>query len=229
MILTRCVVPTSAERSPPFGTPLSDAGINTRTPNSEIKTPPLTASTILPSSVSSFSFASTICFQFLSESTRFLDSMAMPSRSLTLITNPSTSSPILNSLFRSTPASSVIWSYVITPVAFVPRSRRISLFETDITVPTTVSPVFKVLNEESSSCSKFSASVFMVLYTSSIIPRGVEAPAVIPICWHPEKTSGSSSAAHSINTQFSHREDAISNSFFVFELSFPPITIIPSH
>ena len=51
----------------------------------------------------------------------------------------------------------------------------------NVTVPVTVSPVFKVLSESSSSSSKFSIISLMVLYTSCISPDGVEAPAAMPI------------------------------------------------
>ena len=68
----------------------------------------------------------------------------------------------------------------------------------------------------------------MVLLTSSMIPRGVDAPAVIPTVTQPAKLSGLSSSARSMSVQRLQTEEAISNSFFVFELSLPPITIIPS-
>ena len=178
MILTLWVVPTRVARSPSFGTPVWDAGMNTRTPFKLMMTPPLTASTILPSRISPVSYALTTATQLASASTRVLSSVAIPSMSLTFTTFARTTSPTLNRSSSLAEESFVALSWVITPVVFAPRSRWISFCEMDVITPSTMSPVFKVFIDASSISAKFSCS-FMALYTSCITLSGVDAPAVI--------------------------------------------------
>ena len=111
----------------------------------------------------------------------------MPSLSLTLITDASTASPILNRSASFSSFESVIWSLVITPVTFVPRSRRISFSEIDITVPVTVAPVYiftfaPFSHSLAKSSAKLSSLISLIVSFTSIIKlSGVDAPAVIPI------------------------------------------------
>ena len=73
----------------------SDAGINTLMPLVAAKTPPFTTSTTLPERMVLFSFASIILSKPAAASTRFFDSIIVPSWSFVRIIKRSISSPIL--------------------------------------------------------------------------------------------------------------------------------------
>ena len=68
----------------------------------------------------------------------------------------------------------------------------------------------------------------MVLITSFIIPAGVDAPATTPTEPQSDKSSPDNSAAVSIRYVLPHFSLHTSNSFAVFELCLPPMTIIAS-
>ena len=100
-----------------------------------------------------------------------------------------------------------------------------------VTVPMTLSPVFKVLMDCSRRASKFSSCTastliisLIVLLTSFIIHAGVDAPAVIPTSVQPAKNAPSSSDALSTRTVFSQASRQILNSLPVLELLVSPTT-----
>ena len=164
--------------------------------------PPLFSSVTTPSTMSLFSAAASISSQALPASRRFLDRRTTPSPSLTWTTIASIWSPTLTASSGLTLGSPEKSSSGMYAVCFVPRSTSISVEPTAITVPVTLSPLFKVLRDCSRSSAKFSSiavstfsSSLILLFTSLIIHDGVDAPAVIPTVFAPEKRLISRSSA----------------------------------
>jgi len=118
-----------------------------------------------------------------------------------------------------------------------PTSTWISVVPMAVTIPVTLSPVFRVLKDFSSSSSKDSLvsgavvlmfSSVIVVNTSIMILAGVDAPAVSPATRHPEKNSGESSSADSIWRTFPQFSLQISVKCLVLALLRSPTTTIAS-
>ena len=140
-------------------------------------TPPLFSPETTPSRTAPDSAASSISFQLFAASRRFLESITVPSTSLTLTTTASMVSPTLTTSSTLTP-SSVNSEVGMKPEYLVPRSTLISVPVIATTCPVTLSPLYIVLRVSSSISSKdFSASTAdsstlissLILFLTSLI------------------------------------------------------------
>ena len=171
---------------------LSDAnfaGTKILPPLTATKTPPFKISTTLPVSIVPFSKASSKIFSLFIASIFLFESVTSPSTSLTLTTKTSISSPTFINSQMSASGSSTTSLAGMKPSDLYPKFTLTPLGSTRITVPLTISPVFKVTRACSFSCSfNTSAKLTSPFTISSISPTtsliihgGVDAPAVIPI------------------------------------------------
>ena len=158
VIFRRTVWPTSSDMAASFGRPDWEAGTNTRMPLTDTTMPPLLSSVTLPSTISPLSCASSMEAQFFTASRRFLESIAVPSTSLTRTTLASMVSPTCRTSSTLMP-SSVNSLVGMKPEYLVPISTLISVPEMATTVPVTFSPLYIGLRDASSISSKFSVSV----------------------------------------------------------------------
>ena len=162
-----------------------EAGIKTFTPLVSARTPPLMTSTTVPSRISPVSTAFITFSKPAIASSRFLESITVPSTSLTRTTRSSSSSPTLTRSSTLAFGSSVSSASGTYPACLVPMSTEISLGARPVTTAVTFSLLYIVLKDCSSISSKESSSwsfriSLIVLCPSLIIPAGVEAPAVTP-------------------------------------------------
>ena len=172
-------------------------------------TPPLLISVTVPSRNSPLSTASSTMVQLLAASRRFLESITVPSTSLTRTTTASMVSPTLTASSTLMP-SSVNSVVGMKPEYLVPISTLTSVPVMATTMPVTLSPLYIVLMDSSSISSKdisFSSaaaasiliSSLILLLTSLIIHAGVDAPAVTPTVQASLSLSISNSPTFSIN------------------------------
>ena len=105
VILTRTFCLSSWFMSASLGRPDWDAGTNTRTPLTLTTTPPLLISVTVPSRNSPLSTASSTIVQLFAASRRFLESITVPSTSLTRTTTASMVSPTLTASSTLMPSS----------------------------------------------------------------------------------------------------------------------------
>ena len=228
---------SSCARSASRGRSVWEAGTNTRTPLTLTTTPPLFSSVTTPSRTDSLSTASSTAFHILAASRRFLESIAVPSTSLTLTTTASMVSPTLTASSTLMP-SSVNSEVGMKPEYLAPRSTLISVPVIATTTPVTLSPLYIVLRVSSSISSKdFSFSTadsstlissLILFLTSLIIHAGVDAPAVSPTVSAVFSLSISRASALSINSTHGQCSLHISARCTLFALCLPPMTTMAS-
>ena len=201
--------------------------------------PPLFSSVTTPSRMVPSSTALSTAAQLLAASRRFLESITVPSTSLTRTTTASISSPTLTASSTLIP-SSVNSVVGMNPEYLVPISTLISVPVIATTTPVTLSPLYIVLMDSSSISSKdisFSSaaaasiliSSLILLLTSLIIHAGADAPAVTPTVRAFLSLSISTSSALLTNWTLSHSCRHISARWTLLALCLPPITTIASH
>ena len=178
-------VPLNGVRSSVLRSVASDAGTNTLTLLTRTTRPPFTTCITLPVTISPLSLSSAIRSRPFSASSLAFERRTVPSASFTFTTTASTSSPTATGLSSCSNSSAGI-----NPECLAQRSTWTSVPLTAVTVPVTFWPFFIGLSEAStrlaksspSSVSTFSSFSFtMLIMTSSIALRCVDAPADNPI------------------------------------------------